>query len=308
MEEIYDIIIIGQGVAGMTSAVYGARAGAKVLILEKNAVGGQVALTYEIGNYPAFQSISGIELVDNMQKQIHALGVEVRYCKVEKIENGEIKTVFTKNKQYKTKTIILCLGAHPRKLGLPSETQFAGKGVSYCAVCDGAFFRNKPVAVVGGGNVAIEDANYLAKIASKVYVLVRKNKLRAQQILIDTLNDNIQSGKVEVLYNTEIDEICGTNKVEKIIVKNNVSGQNSEIELSGVFIAVGRDADTELVKDIVELDENGYIVVDKNKQTSASGIFSAGDCTNTVLRQIVTACADGAIAATFAVASIATQK
>jgi len=308
MEEIYDIIIIGQGVAGMTSAVYGARAGAKVLILEKNAVGGQVALTYEIGNYPAFQSISGIELVDNMQKQIHALGVEVRYCKVEKIENSEIKTVFTKNKQYKTKTIILCLGAHPRKLGLPSETQFAGKGVSYCAVCDGAFFRNKPVAVVGGGNVAIEDANYLAKIASKVYVLVRKNKLRAQQILIETLNDNIQSGKVEVLYNTEIDEICGTNKVEKIIVKNNVSGQNSEIELSGVFIAVGRDADTELVKDIVELDENGYIVVDKNKQTSASGIFSAGDCTNTVLRQIVTACADGAIAATFAVASIATQK
>ena len=308
MEEIYDIIIIGQGVAGMTAAVYAARAGAKVLILEKNAVGGQATLTYEIGNYPAFQSISGIELVDTMQKQVHALGVEVRYCKVEKIEDGDVKTVFTKNKQYKAKAIILCLGARPRMLGLPSETQFLGKGVSYCAVCDGAFFRNKVVAVVGGGNTAIEEANYLSKITSKVYVLVRKDKLRAQQILIDTLNKNIESDKVEVLYNTELEEICGVGKVEKVIVKNNLSGQNSEIKLSGVFIAIGREADTELVKDIVELDEYGYIVVDKNKQTSVNGIFAAGDCTNTVLRQIVTACADGAIAATFAVASIAAQK
>lgn len=308
MEEIYDIIIIGQGVAGMTAAVYAARAGAKVLILEKNAVGGQATLTYEIGNYPAFQSISGIELVDTMQKQVHALGVEVRYCKVEKIEDDDVKTVFTKNKQYKAKAIILCLGARPRMLGLPSETQFLGKGVSYCAVCDGAFFRNKVVAVVGGGNTAIEEANYLSKITSKVYVLVRKDKLRAQQILIDTLNKNIESGKVEVLYNTELEEICGVGKVEKVIVKNNLSGQNSEIKLSGVFIAIGREADTELVKDIVKLDEYGYIVVDKNKQTSANGIFAAGDCTNTVLRQIVTACADGAIAATSAVASIAAQK
>lgn len=308
MEEIYDVIIIGQGVAGMTAAVYAARAGAKVLILEKNAVGGQATLTYEIGNYPAFQSISGIELVDTMQKQVHALGVEVRYCKVEKIEDGDVKTVFTKNKQYKAKAIILCLGARPRMLGLPSETQFLGKGVSYCAVCDGAFFRNKVVAVVGGGNTAIEEANYLSKITSKVYVLVRKDKLRAQQILIDTLNKNIESGKVEVLYNTELEEICGVGKVEKVIIKNNLSGQNSEIKLSGIFIAIGREADTELVKDIVELDEYGYIVVDKNKQTSVNGIFAAGDCTNTVLRQIVTACADGAIAATFAVASIAAQK
>ena len=308
MEEIYDVIIIGQGVAGMTAAVYAARAGAKVLILEKNAVGGQATLTYEIGNYPAFQSISGIELVDTMQKQVHALGVEVRYCKVEKIEDGDVKTVFTKNKQYKAKAIILCLGARPRMLGLPSETQFLGKGVSYCAVCDVAFFRNKVVAVVGGGNTAIEEANYLSKITSKVYVLVRKDKLRAQQILIDTLNKNIESGKVEVLYNTELEEICGVGKVEKVIIKNNLSGQNSEIKLSGIFIAIGREADTELVKDIVELDEYGYIVVDKNKQTSVNGIFAAGDCTNTVLRQIVTACADGAIAATSAVASIAAQK
>ena len=308
MEEIYDIIIIGQGVAGMTAGVYAARAGAKVLILEKNTVGGQVALTYEIGNYPAFQSISGIELVDKMQKQVHALGIEVRYCKVEKIEDGDVKTVFTKNKQYKTKTIILCLGAHPRKLGLPSETRFTGKGVSYCAVCDGAFFRNKVVAVVGGGNTAIEDANYLAKIASKVCVLVRKNKLRAQQILVDALNKNIECGKVEILYNTELKEIFGEEKVEKVSVKNNENDQYNEIELSGVFIAVGRNADTELVKDVVELDEYGYIVVDKNKQTSAKGIFAGGDCTNTVLRQIVTACADGAIAATSAVASITAQK
>lgn len=308
MEEIYDIIVIGEGVAGMTASIYGARAGAKVLILEKNAVGGQVSLTSEIENYPAFQSISGIELANIMQKQVHALGVTVRYERVEKIENGDIKIVFTKNKQYKTRTIILCLGAQPRKLGLPSEETFTGKGVSYCAVCDGAFFRNKVVAVVGGGNSALEDANYLARIASKVYILVRKNKLRAQQILINALNRNVESGKVEVLYNTEITNIDGVNKVEKVNVKNTQSGQNSEIELSGVFIAIGREADTALVEGIVELDESGYIVVDKNKQTSAKGIFSAGDCTNTVLRQITTACADGAISATSAVASIATQK
>ena len=302
MEEIYDIIIVGEGVAGMTSALYATRAGAKVLILEKNAMGGQAALTYEVANYPAFQSISGYELVDAMQKQVKNLGVEVIYSKVESIENGEIKIVHTKDKEYKAKAIILCLGAHPRKLGISNETQFAGKGVSYCAVCDGAFFRKKTVAVVGGGNTAIEDANYLAKIADKVYVLVRKNNLRAQQILVDSLNKNIDNGKVEILYNTEVVNICGENNVEKVVVKNNINENISEIELSGLFVAIGREADTDMVKNIVELDENGYIIVDKNKQTSAKGIFAAGDCTNTVLRQIVTACADGAIAATAATA------
>lgn len=301
MENLYDVIIIGEGVAGMTAGIYAARAGAKVLILEKNAVGGQTSLTYEVANYPGFQNISGIELVMTMQKQVHALGVEVRYARVESIEDGAVKTVRTKDRVYRAKALIVCLGASPKKLGLATEDTYGGKGVSYCAVCDGAFFRNKPVAVVGGGNTAIEDANYLAKLASKVYVLVRKDKLKAQQILVDALNKNIAQGKVEVLYNTEVTEICGSGKVEHLKLNNNQIAQASELEVAGLFVAIGRSPDTELVSNLVDRDESGYIIVNSEKQTSAQGIFAGGDCTNTVLRQIVTACADGAICATSAV-------
>ncbi len=308
MENLYDVIIIGEGVAGMTAAIYAARAGAKVLILEKNAVGGQTSLTYEVANYPGFQNISGIELVMTMQKQVHALGVEVRYARVESIEDGMVKTVRTKDRVYRAKALIVCLGASPKKLGLATEDTYSGKGVSYCAVCDGAFFRNKPVAVVGGGNTAIEDANYLAKLASKVYVLVRKDKLKAQQILVDALNKNIAQGKVEVLYNTEVAEICGSGKVECLKLNNNQTAQASELEVAGLFVAIGRSPDTELVSNLVDRDESGYIIVNSEKQTSAQGIFAGGDCTNTVLRQIVTACADGAICATSAVSYANKQK
>lgn len=308
MENLYDVIIIGEGVAGMTAAIYAARAGAKVLILEKNAVGGQTSLTYEVANYPGFQNISGIELVMTMQKQVHALGVEVRYACVESVEDGTVKTVRTKDRVYRAKALIVCLGASPKKLGLPTEDTYSGKGVSYCAVCDGAFFRNKPVAVVGGGNTAIEDANYLAKLASKVYVLVRKDKLKAQQILVDALNKNIAQGKVEVLYNTEVTEICGSGKVECLKLNNNQTAQASELEVAGLFVAIGRSPDTELVSNLVDRDESGYIIVNSEKQTSAQGIFAGGDCTNTVLRQIVTACADGAICATSAVSYANKQK
>lgn len=301
MEDIYDVIIIGEGVAGMTAGIYSARAGARTLILEKNVVGGQASLTYAVENYPGFKSISGIELVMAMQKQVHALGVEVRYAKVQAIEDGKIKTIKTKDKTYKTKALILCLGAVPRKLGLPNEDEFNGKGVSYCAVCDGAFFRGKPVAVIGGGNTALEDANYLAQIASKVYLLVRKNTLKAQNILVEALNKNVQQGKIEVLYNTEVAEICGTGKVDYIIAKNNQTQTTQNIKVDGLFVAIGRSADTDLVANIVERDEWGYIVVNAERETSAKGIFSAGDCTNTTLRQIITACADGAISATSAV-------
>lgn len=300
MEKIYDIIIIGQGIAGMTSAIYARRAGADVLILEKNAVGGQASLSYEIANYPGFENVSGFELVSNIEKQVKALGVEVRYANVLEIENGQIKKVKTKDDVYKAKSIILCLGASPRKLGIENEEKFVGRGVSYCAVCDGAFFRGKEVAVVGRGNSAVEETNYLAKLAKKVYLLNRKKGLKAQEILVDELDKLVEEGKVEIISNSEVVDVLGENRLEQLQLKNNVSNERTLLNVNGVFVAVGRIPDTEFVKDLVELDESGFVKVDEYKRTSVEGIYSAGDCTNTVLRQLITSASDGAVAGTYA--------
>lgn len=300
MEKIYDIIIIGQGIAGLTAGLYARRAGADVLILEKNTVGGQAGLTYEIGNYPGFENISGFELVMNIEKQIKNLGVEMLRAEVLKIEDGEIKKVISKDNIYLCKAVILCLGASPRKLGIENEIKFSGRGVSYCAVCDGAFFRNKNVAVVGRGNTATEDASYLANIANKVYIINRKDDLKSQDILIQRVKEAEEKGKIEMLNRCEVVDILGENKVEELILKNNKTNENFSLQVDGIFVAIGRVADTDFVKDLVNLDENGYIIVDEHKQTNVKGIYSAGDCTNTVLRQIITSASDGAIASTSA--------
>lgn len=300
MEKLYDIIIIGEGVAGMTAGIYAKRAGADVLILEKGAVGGQAALTYEVGNYPGFEAISGIELVTTIQQQVIALGVEIRYAKVLGIEDGYIKTVKTKDTTYHCKAIILCLGARAINLGVPNEERMIGRGVSYCAVCDGAFYRGKNVAVIGRGNTAAEDATYLSKIANKVYLINRRDNLKAQEILVSRLEKAENEGKLKIINNTEVVDILGENKVEGLRIRDKQTQEEKDIALDGVFVAVGHEADTDWVKDIVKTNEQGYIIVDEHKQTSVAGIYSAGDCTNTVLRQLVTATADGAIAATFA--------
>ncbi len=300
MDKLYDIIVIGEGMAGMTAAIYARRAGADVLVLEKGAVGGQAALTYDIGNYPGFKSVSGIELVTTIQQQVLTLGVEIRYAKVLSIEDGYLKTVKTKDTTYHCKAIILCLGASPRNLGLPNEEKLIGRGISYCAVCDGAFYRGKNVAVVGRGNAAAEDATYLAHIANKVHLIVRSDGMKAQEFLIDRIQDEIKKDKIEIHTNCEVTEIIGDNKVEAVRLHNKKTNQDSQIQIDGIFIAVGHYADTEWLKGIVETDKDGYIKVDKHKRTNVDGIYAAGDCTNTVLRQLVTATADGAIAATHA--------
>ena len=300
MDKLYDIIIIGEGIAGMTAAIYARRAGADVLILEKGAVGGQAALTYDIGNYPGFKSISGIELVTTIQQQVLTLGVEIRYAKVLDIEDGYIKTVKTKDMTYHCKAVILCLGATPRQLGLNKEQQLSGRGISYCAVCDGAFYRNKVVAVIGRGNVAVDDANYLSHIAKKVYIINRRDELKAQEILVDQVIDGVKAGKIEILNNCETKEIIGQEKITGLKVHNIKTNEDFDLEIDGLFVAIGRYADTQWLNHLVDIDENGYIKVDEHKCTNVKGIYSAGDCTNTVLRQLVTAASDGAIAATFA--------
>ena len=300
MDKLYDIIIIGEGIAGMTAAIYARRAGADVLILEKGAVGGQAALTYDIGNYPGFKSISGIELVTTIQQQVLSLGVEIRYSKVLDIEDGYIKTVKTKDTTYHCKAVILCLGATPRQLGLNKEQQLSGRGISYCAVCDGAFYRNKVVAVIGRGNVAADDANYLSHIAKKVYIINRRDELKAQEILVDKVLDGVKAGKIELLNNCETKEIIGQEKISGLKVHNMKTNEVFDLEIDGLFVAIGRYADTQWLNHLVDIDENGYIKVDEHKCTNVKGIYAAGDCTNTVLRQLVTASADGAIAATFA--------
>lgn len=300
MDKLYDIIIIGEGIAGMTAAIYARRAGADVLILEKGAVGGQAALTYDIGNYPGFKSISGIELVTTIQQQVLTLGVEIRYAKVLDIEDGYIKTVKTKDMTYHCKAVILCLGATPRQLGLNKEQQLSGRGISYCAVCDGAFYRNKVVAVIGRGNVAVDDANYLSHIAKKVYIINRRDELKAQEILVDQVIDGVKVGKIEILNNCETKEIIGQEKISGLKVHNIKTNEDFDLEIDGLFVAIGRYADTQWLNHLVDIDENGYIKVDEHKCTNVKGIYSAGDCTNTVLRQLVTAASDGAIAATFA--------
>ena len=300
MDKLYDIIIIGEGIAGMTAAIYARRAGADVLILEKGAVGGQAALTYDIGNYPGFKSISGIELVTTIQQQVLTLGVEIRYAKVLDIEDGYIKTVKTKDMTYHCKAVILCLGATPRQLGLNKEQQLSGRGISYCAVCDGAFYRNKVVAVIGRGNVAVDDANYLSHIAKKVYIINRRDELKAQEILVDQVIDCVKAGKIEILNNCETKEIIGQEKISGLKVHNIKTNEDFDLEIDGLFVAIGRYADTQWLNHLVDIDENGYIKVDEHKCTNVKGIYSAGDCTNTVLRQLVTAASDGAIAATFA--------
>ena len=300
MDKLYDIIIIGEGIAGMTAAIYARRAGADVLILERGAVGGQAALTYDIGNYPGFKSISGIELVTTIQQQVLTLGVEIRYAKVLDIEDGYIKTVKTKDMTYHCKAVILCLGATPRQLGLNKEQQLSGRGISYCAVCDGAFYRNKVVAVIGRGNVAVDDANYLSHIAKKVYIINRRDELKAQEILVDQVIDGVKAGKIEILNNCETKEIIGQEKISGLKVHNIKTNEDFDLEIDGLFVAIGRYADTQWLNHLVDIDENGYIKVDEHKCTNVKGIYSAGDCTNTVLRQLVTAASDGAIAATFA--------
>lgn len=284
----YDTIIIGAGPAGMTAAIYAARYQLKTLVVSKE-VGGVANLAHKIENWPGITSITGTDLMQTFRKHVESLGVKIIQDEVFKLAKGfEVAT--SSGKKFRSKTLILALGTVRRKLNVSGEDEFIGKGVSYCATCDGPMFKNKTVCVVGGSNSAAMSALLLAEYAKKVYIIYRKEALRADPILIGRIEKN---KKIEALYNSEIDKIIGTKFVEKIVLKD-----GKEMPMEGVFIEVGGIPSTDLAKELgVKLDEHNSIVVDANMNTNIQGVFAAGDITNTFLDQVVTACGDGAKAA-----------
>ena len=311
-EELYDVIIIGGGPAGMSAAVYALRAGMKTALIERGAYGGQIVNTYEIRNYPGFEDINGADLANKMHQQIEKLGITNVYDVVTEMDlKSDIKTINTRySGSFKTKTVILSMGAAARKLGVEGEEKLIGAGISYCAICDGAFFKDKTVAVVGGGNTAMEDIMYLNSIAKKVYVINRSDKFRAQQILVSAMQKAVaqENGKIEVILNSQVTKLNGKFALQSIEVTNSIDGTKREIELDGLFIAIGRKPSTELLKGIVNIDENGYIITDEHMKTNLQGVYSAGDIRQKEVRQIITAAADGAIAATHANNYISQKK
>lgn len=297
--QIYDLIIVGGGPCGLSACVYAGRSGIRTLLLEEYACGGQILNTYEIKNYPGFENISGPELASKIQNQAEILGIEIKYEKAIDFDfNDKIKVVKTQKNEYLAKTIILSLGARPRKLGLEREEELTGRGVSYCAICDGGFFKNKRVAVVGGGNSAVEDAPYLTNLASQSYLINRSKNYRAQVTLLNKVKSLQSQGKIQVFEDTVVTKLLGDKKLEGVMLKNVVTNKEQKLDIDGLFIEVGRIPNTEMLKDKLQLDEYNYIVTDKNLMTSVKGVFAGGDVIQKTLRQIVTAGSDGAICAT----------
>ncbi len=299
---MYDIIIIGGGAAGMSAAIYAMRGGMKTLILEKVATGGQASKTYEIDNYPGFGNApSGPELMQEFLNHAQKHEVEIRTEAVREIENidGDIKTVKTRKGTYETRTIILATGATPRKLGVPGEAELTGAGVSYCATCDGAFFKGLDTVVIGGGNTAMEDALYLARFCEHVFIMNRSKNFKASNVLLE----KVKAEPKITIYTDMISEgFVGNGRLEKVLAKNTETGEQGFINASGVIIAIGIEPENTLAKKYgIELCERGFIKTDMYLATNIPGVYAAGDCRVSPLRQVVTAAADGAVAATSAI-------
>lgn len=288
---MYDIIIIGAGPAGMTAALYATRANKKILILEASNYGGQIINASHITNYPVEKDISGYDFASKLYNQIINHGVEIRLEKVLNINKN--KEIETDKSIYKAKAIIIATGLKHRKLNLPLEEELIGKGISYCATCDGAFFKNKNVAVVGGGNTALEDSLYLSDICSKVYLIHRRDSFRGDPITIEKV---LNKSNIEIIYNSNITKLNGISNLESIVLNN-----NKTININGLFVAIGQEPNTEYLNNIIEIDANGYIKSNELCHTNIDGIFVAGDIRDKSLRQLVTATSDGAIAATEAI-------
>ena len=292
---IYDMIIVGAGTAGLSAAIYGARAGKKVLVLEANTYGGQIVRSPEVENYPGIAHISGYEFAQNLYEQAVNLGAEVEFENVVEIRaDGREKYVVTEDNEYTALSVILATGAINRPLGVEGEDDFVGAGISYCATCDGAFFKGKDVAVVGGGSTALEDALFLSAYCRKVYLIHRRDAFRGEQKYVDNLKtkDNI-----EFVLNSQVTALHGDSFLEAVEVKDKVSGETRTIPVSGLFVAIGQMPQNDSFANLIQLDKSGYIAAGEDCRTNIEGIFTAGDCRTKTVRQLTTAASDGATAA-----------
>ncbi len=295
-ENLYDVIIVGGGPAGLTAGLYAKRSLLKTLLIEKGPLGGQVLLTDWIENYPGFpEGISGYDLIDLMLKQVQKLNLEIYQEEVREIrDGGKIKEVVTESIIFKTKAVILALGAEHKKLEVPGEKEFYGKGVSYCAICDGPFYKEEEVAVIGGGNTALQEALYLTKFAKKVYLIHRRNTFRATPFLQERVKNH---PKIELILNSIVQEIYGKEKVEGLLIKNLSTEKQQKLPVTGIFIFIGFSAKTDWLKGLIDSDGQGFIITNKEMETSRPGIFACGDCVSKRFRQIINACGEGAVAA-----------
>jgi len=299
-ESVYDVVIIGGGPAGLTAGLYTSRAKLKTLLLERMIMGGQVMTTTKVENYPGFPGgIDGPDLMMRFQEHCQEFGLEVKTGEAENlVDSGDLKTLTVDGKPVQARAVIITTGAEPSKLGIDGETAFVGRGVSYCATCDGAFFRNVEVAIIGGGDTAAEEALFLTRFASKVYLIHRRDELRATKILQDRIAAN---DKIEVLWETIVEKVNGDNTgMTSVSLKNIRSGASRDLPLAGMFVAIGVTPKAHFLTEVLELDADGYILTDAECRTSMPGVFAAGDVRKKILKQIATAVGDGAVAAIMA--------
>lgn len=296
MKEIYDVLIIGGGPGGYTAALYAARSGLETLVLERLAAGGQMALTEQVDNYPGFdEGIDGFTLGKKMQESAHRFGAKTVYGEVQCVQlAGQVKEVQTDQGTFYGRTVILATGANPRKLGLPMEEELTGKGVHYCAACDGMFYRGKTVVLVGGGNSAVADALTLSRVAKKVIMVHRRDSLRASKVYDESLAN---AENLEIRWNSQVTALHHHNRLDGVTLKDNVTGEEEHLPCDGLFVSIGRQPASELFSGQVELDEKGYVIADETTRTNLPGVYAVGDVRTKAVRQIVTATADGAVAA-----------
>jgi thioredoxin reductase (NADPH) len=293
MSELYDLVIVGGGPAGLTAGIYAMRGGLRTVLIEKLAPGGQIALTEAVENYPGFPQISGAELTRLMEEHARKFGVAIvneEVVRIDDEENGKI--IRTNDVSYTARAVIVASGAKPKKLGVKGEEKFIGKGVSFCAICDGRFFQNRNVCVVGGGDSAIQEALYLSKLAGRVYVVHRRSQLRTEKI---TQEKAFSNPKIEFVWDSLVEEISGNGKVESVLVRNVKNDKETRLTVGGVFVYVGNTPNTEFID--VKKDENNFIITNDHLETSMIGVYAAGDCRAKPLRQVATAVGDGALAA-----------
>jgi thioredoxin reductase (NADPH) len=306
MEQLnFDTIILGGGPAGLSAAIYASRGAVSTAIVDLNMLGGQPSNYLELENYPGFQVIGGYDLMEKFEEHADKFGV--KKFPMQEIQSVDLKTktIVTNEYEFKAKTIIIATGAQPMKLGVPGEKEFVGRGVSYCAVCDGAFYKNKVVAVVGGGNAAVEEAMYLTKFADKVYVIHRRNELRADKIVQERAFKN---DKIEFIWDSVVKEIKGDNLVNTAVLENVKTKETSNLSVNGVFPYIGMTPNVENISGQLQQDARGFVVTDETMSTSVEGVFAIGDVRTTPLRQVITAAADGAVGAVYAVKYLETLK